>query len=279
MIQDPVSPPETTVPEPTIDAPQVQRCGSRTTWWLSSRTAEVESSGFIQGEVNLPLEGYRSGRTEHPVYLHSSGALLMWKSCLRGGWLARIIRNRHWRPKRFIQEMEMCNCINQQGIPTSQIIAVAATSAGIGFKVEMLICLEREVDTLLDLLADRSLSASERQKFLKTTASTIHQFHEQGWLHGDLNLMNILIQKEDTGTYRTILVDLDPGGLGPVTDRLANLTRLVRSYRKSRCNQIPTLQPGEGFRFMHGVTGGKRQLLKRLLEKTRQLLDSEEWKR
>ena len=91
--------------------------------------------------------------------------------------------------------------------------------------------------------------------------------------------MNILIQKEDTGTYRTILVDLDPGGLGPVTDRLANLTRLVRSYRKSRCNQIPTLQPGEGFRFMHGVTGGKRQLLKRLLEKTRQLLDSEEWKR
>jgi len=76
-----------------------------------------------------------------------------------------------------------------------------------------------------------------------------------------------------------ILVDLDPGGLGPVADRLANLTRLVRSYRKSRCNQIPALQPGEGFRFMYGVTGGKRQLLKRLLKKARQLLDPEEWKR
>ncbi|NRA76384.1 MAG: hypothetical protein HRU16_10625 [Planctomycetes bacterium] len=279
MIQDPNSPTDSTMPEPTIDAPQVQKCGPRTTWWLCSRTDEVESSGFIQGAATLPLEGYRRGRTEHPVYRHTSGSLLMWKSCLRGGWLSHVVRDRHLRPERFVREMEMCESLNQQGIPTSQILAIAATSAGIGFRIEMLICLEVEADTLLEVLGDRSLSGSERQKILATTASAIHHFHEQGWLHGDLNLMNILIQKTGTETYRAILVDLDPGGLDPVSNRLGNLVRLVRSYRKCRREQIPPLHPGEGFRFMYGVTGGNRQLLKQLLEKTQHLLDSEEWRR
>ena len=279
MIQDSLSSADPTAPNADSASLEVQESGARTVWWLSNRTEEVQASGFISGDPALSLEGHRGGRTDHPVYRDSHGALLMWKKCLRGGYLAHLVRDRHWRPQRFIQEMENCHNILQQGIPTSQILAVAATPAGIGYRVEMLIQLEVGVRTLLDLLGDQSLSANQRQQILKTTADTIHDFHEKGWLHGDLNLMNILIQKNEAATYRAILVDLDPGGLGPAANRLSNLTRLVRSYRRSRRHQTPALLPGEGFRFLHRVTGGNRDLLVPLIKKIRKLLSPEEWKR
>ncbi|MGE4619800.1 MAG: lipopolysaccharide kinase InaA family protein [Planctomycetota bacterium] len=257
----------------------IHKSGARTTWSLPSSQKTVLASGFVDGNSEFPSAGQRSGRTEHPVYRTQNNELLMWKKCLRGGLLSHLIHDRHLRPARFIQEMEMCQRVNQHGIPTSQILAVAATSAGIGYRIEMLVRLEIGVRTLLEILADTTVSPNERRQILDATANTIHQFHEQGWLHGDLNLMNILVQKSDTEKYRIVLVDLDPGGLSPTTDRLGNLTRLVRSYRKSRIDKIAALNHGEGFRFLYQASGGNRQLLVSLIEKTRQLLNREDFNR
>lgn len=276
MNQNPISPANPTTP-PT--ATEKKEIGARTVWWLPCHGAKVEASGFVTGEPTLSLEGHREGRTKHPVYLDDQGSLLMWKRCLRGGWLSHLIKDRHWNPMRFVTEMKLCQQVNQSGIPTSKILAVAASRAGIGFRVELLIELETGVQTLLELLGDPAVSSEQRQLFLDSTSDTIRDFHEHGWLHGDLNLMNVLLQKTGEEEYKAFLVDLDPGGLGPAANRLSNLTRLVRSYRKSRTLGTPSLFPGEGFRFLHRVTGGNRQLLGELLERSRKILNREDWKR
>ncbi|MEC9477222.1 MAG: lipopolysaccharide kinase InaA family protein [Planctomycetota bacterium] len=279
MMQDSATPTEIAVPDSNDTVIDLQEFGSRTVWWLSCRAEQVQASGFLRGQTTLPLEGYRSGRTDHPVYRDERGTLLMWKKCLRGGWLSHLVKDRYWKPDRFIEEMKLCHQIQEKGVSTSRILAVAATDAAIGYRIDMLVELETEVRTLLELLEDSALSANQRQKILDSSADTIYQFHEQGWLHGDLNLMNILLKQTSSTDYRTVLVDLDPGGLSPTANRLGNLTRLVRSYRKSRSLKTPPLLPGEGFRFLYRATGGNRQLLASLLRNSRKILSQEEWRR
>ena len=280
-IPDPVPIPCSQIPEDRSppSSPLHFSSGTREVWMAMRNQQVVEDCGFVTGTATLHPVSHRTGRDQHPVYLGSDGSLLLWKRCLRGGWFGTLVRDRHWSCQRFLREMELTTRARSLGIPTSDVIAVAATPAGIGHRVEMLVRLESDVETLLDTLADETRSDLTRRQVLRAVAETIRTFHEAGFLHGDLNLMNILVQQVPETPPRAILVDLDPGGLGPAADRLGNLKRLVRSYRKSIRGQIPPLRHGEGIRFLHQVTGADQALLRRVVRASQDLLPQSEWRR
>ncbi|MDE0960769.1 MAG: hypothetical protein OSB09_08315 [Planctomycetota bacterium] len=281
MIQDPRPTPNMHLPADPAQASQPLRfeSGSRTVWIVPSEVELVRDCGFLGAIATQHPEDYRNGRERHPVYRGTDGSLLLWKRCLRGGWLSHFISTRHFGCARFLREMEMSEQTRVLGIATSNVLAVASTSAGIGQRVEMLIRLERDVQTLKQYLEDPIQSDSQRRAVLEATADTIRVFHQAGFLHGDLNLMNILIQQQNGESPRAILVDLDPGGLGPLSDRHSNLTRLIRSYRKSILLNTPPLRLGEGIRFIHRVTGSDRDRMKSLITASQRCLPRSQWSR
>ncbi len=282
MIPNPIPVPSSRIPEDRShpSSPLHISSGTREVWFSSRDQQVVEDCGFVTGAATLHPESHRTGRQQHPVYLGSDGSLLLWKKCLRGGWLGTLVHDRHWSYQRFLREMELTARARSLGIATSDVIAIAATPAGIGHRVEMLVRLENDVETLLDTLADETRSDLNRRQVLEAVADTIRDFHEAGFLHGDLNLMNILIQQLPEKPPRAILVDLDPGGLDRASDRLGNLKRLVRSYRKSlRGRRIPPLRHGEGIRFLHRVTAADQGLLRNVVSASQELLPHSEWRR
>ncbi len=232
--------------------------GNRKIHLVDGNLQTVQQVGFDTGTARGEPTEYRQGRDRFPVYRANDGSLLLWKRCLRGGWLSRINHDIHLSSRRFIEEMELASRVRSCGIATSDVLAVASTPAFPGVRVEMLIRLEIGVVTLLDFLGDTSNSATARIGILDEVGSTICRFHDAGFLHGDLNLMNILI---DPVTPRAILVDLDPGGAGRIGDRLGNLQRLMRSMRKSQLAGLLSFEEEECHLFLQAVTGGDQGLL------------------
>lgn len=281
MIEDPTPTPSIPVPaKGTRVTPPVRfESAQRTVWVLPSEVEQVRDCGFLGGIATIHPEQHRSGREPHPVYRGTDGSLLLWKRCLRGGWLSHFISTLHLSCARFLREMEMGEETRVLGIPTSNVIAVASTAGVIGQRVEMLVRLENDVQTLKQFLEDQMPSDRQRRAVLKATAETILKFHQAGFLHGDLNLMNILIQQREGECPRAILVDLDPGGLAPLANRHSNLTRLIRSYRKSIGLNTPPLRIGEAIRFIHGVTGADRDRMRSLITASQQYLPRSRWRR
>jgi len=259
MIQDP-EPVPTSDPSPSHRPakPVAQLAvGKRRIHLVDGNLHSVQQVGFDTGTPCGEPTEYRQGRDRFPVYRVNDGSLLLWKRCLRGGWLSRINHDIHLSSRRFIEEMELATRVRNCGIATSDVMAVATTPAFPGVRVEMLIRLETGVVTLLEFLGDTSNSDAARMRVLDEVAGTICRFHDAGFLHGDLNLMNILI---DGAAPRAILVDLDPGGAGRIGNRLGNLQRLMRSMRKSQRAGLLSFEENECHRFLQTVTGGDQDL-------------------
>lgn len=186
----------------------------------------------------------------------------MWKRCQRGGVLGKFIRDRFAGSKRFLKELIDSNRAIEEGLPVSEVLAIASIPTGRGFfRIEMLVRFEDGFEQLAEVLADPSTDWKTRVEVLNRTGDTLRSFHGCGFLHGDLNLMNILINRKPGSPVRVLLIDIDPGGLPPQGSPKQNLYRLATSHRKFVRSGMPSVSSIEALRFLNAYFGCDRMQL------------------
>ncbi len=244
--------------------PEIHRDQGRTVYYFGDSQPILEKLGFLSGKPSAPATEHLPGRTQHPVYSISNSEKYMWKLCRRGGFLSRFNRKTYFSTRRFVEELILSDRLHRSGIPSSRVLAFSATRMGLGFEVAQIIQLEENVVSISDLLGIEKSPPARPQ--VRSTGELIHRFHSAGFLHGDLNLMNIMVNADPSAPVKSLLVDLDPGSVPPGANRTGNLARLARSYAKIIDKGGTRLTAGDRFRFLYCATGGDRTLLKAALK-------------
>ena len=261
---------------PTAPArdPHIHQYQGRSVYCYPESESILQRLGFLEGKPAFVACDQLPGRTQHPVYAIPESGRFMWKSCLRGGFLSRFNRKTYFSIGRFVSELILSDRLHRTGIPSSKLLAFSATRTGLGFEVTQLVQLENDVISISDMLQMEKRPPTREQ--IRCTGALIHRFHHAGFLHGDLNLMNIMINADPNTPARSVLVDLDPGSIPPGSDSTGNLARLARSYAKIIKKGGTPLAMGDRYRFLYQATGGDRRLLKKALEQCTPMLPETE---
>jgi hypothetical protein len=173
-----------------------------------------------------------------PVYVipfGSSQLRVAVRHGMRGGLIARLIRDRFLPPTRVRTELLNSIQLSLAGIITPDVLAVITYSAGGPFHRADVMTRYIEGVDLAAVFSDPR-NDPQRRLILDAVAKLLSKLSAVGAQHQDLNLKNVLLTTHDTG-YTAVLLDVDrvhfhfPGD--PIVAR-ANLTRLIRSLRKWR---------------------------------------------
>ncbi|MGE3166350.1 MAG: lipopolysaccharide kinase InaA family protein [Planctomycetota bacterium] len=211
-------------------------CLARTVYCLTSLLPELDRLGFLDGTPRRGPTSAVQGRRSHPVYDLESMGPVVWKRCLRGGLMEPLLHDLHTGTRRFFEELSVTEEARSAGASVARILAIALTPVHRGFsRVELLSAYEPDARDGAALVAPDGPDSATQREVLRAAARELRRFHGAGFLHGDLNLKNILWRLSPTGP-RITLIDLDPGNArrtGGGNSALENLQRLVRSYLKA----------------------------------------------
>jgi tRNA A-37 threonylcarbamoyl transferase component Bud32 len=131
------------------------------------------------------------------------------------------------------------------------------------YRIEALIREIPDAMNLRDFLAAERDAAvprtrERRKAALRLAAGAVRALHDAAVIHGDLNMMNILVVSDDEGPKKAFIIDLDKSemaegaGLEP---RLGNLSRLNRSAEKLAADG-KGVSKIEKMRFLQQYFGG-----------------------
>ena len=152
------------------------------------------------------------------------------RECLRGGFPARINRDRYfftgWDKTRPVAEFRILEQLSGEGLPVPEPLAALARRRGMFYTGSLL---TRKIAGALPL-ADLMVEKSERPRLWRRTGRCIRRFHDRGVVHADLNARNILVDLED----RIFLIDFDRARIAPGREDAyqRNMKRLKRSFQK-----------------------------------------------
>jgi 3-deoxy-D-manno-octulosonic acid kinase len=158
----------------------------------------------------------------------------------RGGWIARISRDRYWwrsadRTRSFA-EWRLLAELKRRGLPVPAPIAARYQRSLFTYSADLITEHLPPSRTLADSLTGAALS----QDRWHTIGTTLAKFHAQGVHHADLNAHNILLSDTPPTIY---LLDFDRGQLRPRGPwETTVLQRLHRSL-----NKIKTQRPDVRF--------------------------------
>jgi 3-deoxy-D-manno-octulosonic acid kinase len=148
---------------------------------------------------------------------------------LRGGWAARVSRDRYafsgYENSRPVREYEVLEQLFSAGLPVPRPIAALCAREGRFYSGWLMT--RRIMDVLP--LADVIGSQLDTPELWRNTGACIRRFHDFGAVHADLNARNILV-----GENAIHLIDFDRSRLKKKDSRAfsANLRRLHRSLQK-----------------------------------------------
>lgn len=149
---------------------------------------------------------------------------------LRGGWPARISRDRYlftgYARSRPLAEFHMLAELNAMGLPVPAPLAALCERRGLFCRGWLLMERILQVTPLADLLVARA----DDGPLWRRCGAMIRRFHVAGVVHADLNARNILVGEGE----RIYLVDFDRARVaeGDAAAFRANLARLRRSLVK-----------------------------------------------
>ncbi|MEM7261455.1 MAG: lipopolysaccharide kinase InaA family protein [Planctomycetota bacterium] len=264
---------------PAIDGYTRIDSGTRTVYVETAHLPAVEALGFVLGEATTSPVGTLGGRVEHSVYALPAGdgvdttTRVLWKHCRRGGLVEPILEDRHYNVTRFIEELRLTAAVARAGIPVAPIIGLAIEECGrVGAKqVDVLSTVIHGARDVGDTLIEGTLSARKRHSLIREMAQVLRRFHGAGFLHGDLNLKNIVWTPNEVDGIDVALIDLDPGRKAQKveTQRHPNLLRLWRSYLKGERARKWELSTTELFRFAHTYFRGDAPALAAFIRRAR----------
>lgn len=170
-------------------------------------------------------------------YVDASHGPCVLRQYLRGGWAARISRDRYvWRGAdhvRSFAEFRLLRELLKHDLPVPRPVAASYVREGLFYRASILLERLTDVRSLADLAA-----LSRQHAPWDQAGRLIARFHRVGLDHADLNAHNLLFD----GAGQGWMIDFDRGQLRiPATAwRERNLSRLKRSLLKLRGSRSVT---------------------------------------
>jgi tRNA A-37 threonylcarbamoyl transferase component Bud32 len=186
---------------------------------------------------------YLAGRSLHPSILIKDGEWMIVRRYSHGGLFGLITRDLYLFGSRSIRELVLTEKIRSSGIPTVETIGAIHRSTRFPFYQSYILSLE--VPHALNLIQyieeigpyPSLKNLSQKRKVIRSAGILLRQFHDMGFYHGDLQLKNILIARE-----QPLLIDFDRSYRKPflsLRKRMKNLLRLNRSIEKWKRFGLP----------------------------------------
>lgn len=156
----------------------------------------------------------------------------------RGGFVARFVRDRYMDigRRRPVRELTASVKARQRGIDTPEVIGFALYPVGVWYRADMVTRLvpgSCDLSHLLFGAEGRARAAPEvRLDAMRTAGAALRHAHDNGLVHNDLNVKNILLSGTDAGGSRAWLLDLDRAVV--VRDAVARFERNAMLRRFSR---------------------------------------------
>lgn len=147
----------------------------------------------------------------------------------RGGLFGKIVEDKYlfasWEQTRGYQELMILDTLKRAGVNVPKPIAVRATKSGLSYQADILVEKISGARDLVAILTEGPLSAAEYQRI----GQTIAQMHQQQVNHTDLNIHNILLDKQG----EVWIIDFDKCRVESGENwKNSNLSRLKRSFDK-----------------------------------------------
>ncbi len=206
---------------------------------------------------------YLKGRTLHPSIPLGDGRSMVLRQYSHGGLLQSITGNLYFFGMRSFQELTLTEEIRSCGIPT--IISLGAIHHRIFFPFYQAYFLTLEIPHAKDLTQYFQEIGSQpsrenlllKRKTIRLAGILIHQFHQAGFFHGDLQLKNILVNGD-----QVLLIDFDRSyrkSALSIQERMRNLLRLNRSAEKWKYRGLPITRT-DRWRFFLAYAGEDQKI-------------------
>jgi tRNA A-37 threonylcarbamoyl transferase component Bud32 len=179
------------------------------------------------------------------------------RPCKRGGFFGELLKDAYWSKKRIISELIISDMALNIGIPVPEIIGVVLQPKGFGFYKGFVIMREifnslNLADYIKTVVSHDSAKIFHRKKdLIEAISGNLIKFHDNGFYHSDLNMTNLLVQRDDEGKLKIWIIDLDKSGHYeklPLDKRIDNLIRLNRSLIKMELDA--TITSNDRLRFL-----------------------------
>lgn len=175
------------------------------------------------------LVGASQGRRSAWFFQHAGMSLVL-RHYWRGGMVARLTADVHaWcglRRSRPYRELIMLRRLRKAGLPVPQPVACRLVRRGLWYRGDLITVTIPESTTFAQHIFDGETHRDD----WATVGRTIRRFHDFGASHADLNVRNILLDRQ----RKAWLIDWDQGGWRDPKGRWKqqNIDRLRRSLSR-----------------------------------------------
>jgi 3-deoxy-D-manno-octulosonic acid kinase len=152
----------------------------------------------------------------------------------RGGAVSWLVRDRYvrWGPPRPLKELRVQSILRARGVDTPQLVAAVVYEQGMWYRGDVATLV---VPGALDLgaltLGPERWPQAERERAWFAAGKLLHRFFMTGAVHADLNMRNVIVQRETVTAY---LLDLDRCQIGERMKGGAVAGMLARFHRSRR---------------------------------------------
>ena len=239
-------------------------------WFARRECAEAigrgEADDLFGGRTGDPVQ---AGSGRGPMARFTlAGWPAIGKRALHGGLLGRLFGRLYVGHRRALDQLLSAARLERAGVPTPAILAVGSARAFGLFCEHAIVTRQLEGARNLYELAGGAPEHNRRRDILRLCADLLRRLHDAGFLHADLNVSNLVMERGPAGETLHV-VDLDRGRFRLVVtpeERLANLTRLLRSYEKWIAGRL-RLSPREEIYFLRCYVGHDRELARFLAKR------------
>jgi 3-deoxy-D-manno-octulosonic acid kinase len=182
------------------------------------------SASVVGGEL-------RSGGRGNTMIVSDGDNEFVLRHYRRGGLPGKLIRDTYfWAGEdatRSFREWRLLYKVHRMGLPVPRPVAAGYRRKGPFYTADLLTLRVPGIRSL----AERILGTAESRSFWRGIGAGIHEFHEAGVYHADLNAYNVQVDPNN----KVCLLDFDRGEMRePGVWRQKNIARLHRSLRKIR---------------------------------------------
>lgn len=208
----------------------VARVGS-----LSYVLAAVLDSGSLYAHaMRDAVAQLPGGRGPVAVIERENGERWAVRHCWRGGAVAWFVRDRYvdLGTPRPLAELRVNAILRHRGVNTPELVAAVVQRQGSWYRGDVATLMIPGASDLAELtLGPEKWSQAERERAWFAAGKLLHRFFLTGAVHTDLNIRNIIVQRE-TGT--AYLLDLDRCAIGERMKGSAVDAMLARFHRSRR---------------------------------------------
>jgi len=170
----------------------------------------------------------------------------------RGGIIGLFLKDLYLGDKRAFKELFISTQVKRCGIPIPEIISCFSIRQRFGLYRCYLISkmVQNSINLSEYILSSEAQSPSlefDKKKLLGQLANILYLMHQKGIYHADLNIKNILISLNQKSIY---IIDWDKSFLKNTLskkEKVANITRLIRSMEKFRQKGYPVKQEDKSY--------------------------------